>query len=1404
MELRDLGPDGQTALDQALGYLNFSTGTEDASFLANLSLLQGRIAPCEAFGCQTSDETSSGASLAPYQRLIGRLRHRLEEVAGNSAAFQDTEQVRRVLDLLEHQVLPGYRAFHRDLLFHQSDARLFRPYFLGRVCEAILRHQNLWDAPERLVRQVVRELNDYVGYRPVAVLEERALKPYPHEMVRPLPLYVQGAGVESGPYRRVVEQALDFLRQTDPRILRMAHFDPANLHELAIDPRAYDFDHPVNKRPNYHFGLWDPQIVDNHGNYTRFVVQEVTLNALMSRIDSAASEAPHHELEREAAAVLSGTILMASGVSGTGPGAHSSNATLGNLLPGIAAYRDAFYEHLIGKLMKVDPPHAQRLQQEARRLRQPFGAARQHLNGQLTRSRASQLERVRLATLFARMGQPAAAQRQLDAVPVASARMVCQIDCHLAIAKRKIDEGHLAESWNLMRECRELLARGIDCGAILDPWNILGFDGNFSLFPAMENTVHDHRVDELVELVEEIFDTYGRVWSTAAAENDREVGLAVAHELEDFAHWWHQFAAHEVSSIQTPDALELFHATENVARALEQWHQAGEATGDIRFWAPYVEEFDSPKAYAMVVSMLLDRRDSVAARGLLVHWLGQSETVALEQGEDSFHHLALRWLVAALKLSSDQPDGEATAQMQPVTQDDWQRVIKFFDYLEANAGSLWKVPAWDPSGDASQAQGGSNGNGSANGSAGGHDDHRTTSRERGDRDADEELDDDDLDEEDLEDELDDERDPDEDGDDDGCDEDEEGEELFGAAYEGVVYRDSTDDGMEGSVYDGSTTGSEDAWDVMHDHVLRRLAFLNTLSRLRRVAAVAWMLQGESLQDPGPIQEHLQSWAEHAMELHDGLEDLLLRVWRQRLQRPSQDFMSVAEFDRERVIKESLMEHVIAACVEAKQSAFFAAGALGGDTDALSELSSDEQLAIRLLRSALRGRSPQASTPSPSPSSTAWNELRTALRKEPVLYVPLSRGGNPRSIVSIRGRQQLLRTLLNWLPRLGMLTETRALVDIVRQMERNVPAGPGAITEFDDLFEVGFRGLADSIICAQDVNERVDLGPSDESHQHGPSPDSSLECLTESMLVSWLSHSRTLRLSVLEKVKAAGPWQDLVDFVKRFGGDLFTQQFLSLANIRSILYQGVDVWLEQMLQDPPEDEEPRLLQELDSHLSREEATHQLGLVLEAIVENYAEYRDYNSTTTQSDRGDLLYNLLDFLRLLSNYERVVWNLKPVVLVHEQLVRRGREEAATLWRAALADRIAEEADRYQERMAKLQQRYAMRLPTIADRIGERFQRPLVIDRIRALVKPSMEHPEGREFEMLEREALELAREPSGVGFEAPAWLLGLEDEVRRVRRGEHVVDDQQLMEAILPMVTLTIKEVQQQIESWTAKDE
>ena len=103
--------------------------------------------------------------------------------------------------------------------------------------------------------------------------------------------------------------------QTDPDILRLAHFDPEALQELALDPRAYDFNHPVNKRPNYHFGQWDPQHLDTKGRYRRFVVQQVTLDALMRRLIQA-EDIPAEERLLEAAAVLAGTILMASGVCG--------------------------------------------------------------------------------------------------------------------------------------------------------------------------------------------------------------------------------------------------------------------------------------------------------------------------------------------------------------------------------------------------------------------------------------------------------------------------------------------------------------------------------------------------------------------------------------------------------------------------------------------------------------------------------------------------------------------------------------------------------------------------------------------------------------------------------------------------------------------------------------------------------------------------------------------------------------------------------------------------------------------------------------------------------------------------------------------------------------------------------
>jgi hypothetical protein len=240
----------------------------------------------------------------------------------------------------------------------------------------------------------------------------------------------------------------------------------------------------------------------------------------------------------------------------------------------------------------------------------------------------------------------------------------------------------------------------------------------------------------------------------------------------------------------------------------------------------------------------------------------------------------------------------------------------------------------------------------------------------------------------------------------------------------------------------------------------------------------------------------------------------------------------------------------------------------------------------------------------------------------------------------------------------------------------------------------------------------------------------------------------------------------------------------------------------------DEDEFQLVVETGEKISRAEAVKHLSLVIEAVVENYSEYRDYNSTTTQSDRGDLLYTLLDFLRLRVHYDRVAWHLKPVITAHAVLVRRGCHSAAETWRRALAERTGELADTLQARGAELRKKYAMRLPTVTDRLGERFVRPLDIDRVRALIKPAMQALRGRSAAsgasadallLLEREIDELTHEPTGVGLDVPAWLASLEQEVEsQLRLAEHPERSDPLR-LPLEQVKLPCDEVHAQLAGW-----
>jgi len=1322
---------------EILGYLNFSSGAADLRFLANINALYVQL---QAAAPRRGRQKAAAGPI--WQQLGRRLAAEVPKLQQGSEAFRQADQATAVVHLVFDELLPAYRQFHRDLLFHQTDEALFQPFFLGRACEAVLRQGGPWDETGRIVAGAIGLLNDFIGHRPVAVLRSaQKIQPYAHEWVRPIPLFIRGAGLAAGPYQAVVEKALAILAETAPRMLEQAHLNLEWLDELAVDPRAYDFDHPANKRPNYHFGQWDPHQIDNAGRYRRFVLQQVTLDAIVERLQQR-SKTPAAELLFEAGAVLAGTMLMGSGISGWGPGAHDSSTTLATLLPNIAAYRDRFYEELMSH---VGGDSSQRLRDEAEQLHQPFGGARQHLNQQLARRRAMQVQHTHLAQFYAWIGYTDAAMRQVDVVPVASARMSCRIRCLITAAHLKIEHGQLAEACAAIPEVEDLLHRAIECGALVDPWNILGFGGQFGLFAAVENSVHDHRVDELIELVSQIFTLYLRLQKEAAAHGEAEMPVRLSEGMARLAQWWDKYASIEVAEVEGFSGREAVESAEHVADALRAWQAGGEASGDVAFWRQHVDQFRSPKAYALVVESLLERHDYVAAMALLLQWLSQAGEIPLAEQDYSFHDLAIGWMDELLGNEGRDRRRRRVGNPPPSdnVQNRWALARKMLDYLEANAEEYWQVPRFDL--DESVAYAGPP--------------------------------------------------PDVDGDEEEPEDEAEAEsevdELFAAAYEDVTFRDSTDDGFEGEMIEGGRANLSDyELSLESQRIIERLDFLTTIAWLWRMAATAF---GSGDPPPAERQAVFQSWLAQAQLDVRNLSSLLASVERHEIPAPRGTHDSMVEYDHRRALKEQLLEEIIATSVEMDDAVRSLRATIEPAGPAAAEAARWEEPAQRVMRAIFRGDRAAV--------RDAWNPLVVELIQQPVLYVSLARGGSPQKIVASRSLLRVLARLLAYLPRLGLLEQTFQLLETIQAMEQAHSVGPGAITEFDRLFDIGCKGIIRCLTVSAEGwrkagDTEVDMGLVNR-----------VEEAVEAVVRLWHRHSRRVRLSILETVADEERWLTLRRFIETYGAELFTQTFMTLGNLRAILHQGVEQWLGSLLDDPEMAEDPlRLLEDLDRSIERAEAAFWLDVAVEAVVENYSAYVDYNSTTTQSDRGEMLYTLLDFLRLLASYNRIAWNLRPVIVAHDVLVRSGRTQEAEVWRLAVRERTNDVARKHLRQYDQLVKTYGMRLPSVAERMEERFVRPMLVDRLRALVGPSID--ELREgvstpaFTQLEKGIGQLLDEPLGVGFDSPRWLEALEDEVEDYRSGPSEEQDPIDPRLAVPEVRLSKQQLKAEIDNIRAR--
>lgn len=1483
-----------------IGFFNFATGTEelDPNVMRKWNELY------ESFEARGSVEI--------WRDVLDAVDERIRELSAVEPAFQDSERAKRVLTIVRDS-LKEYREFHQDTLFKIDDAYLFNAYFLARVSRAAL----LYESTERPTAKVVEAVSDYLGYRPIPVLEGgEKHEPNLHEWIAPLSLYYEGAGVAVGPYRKVIEKTLEIIGVTDYDILFDASFDMSKLRELAVDPRPYDFDHPVNRRLNYSFGYWDDRSVDNDGYFRRFIIHRTVLDAIVSRIEEAGDDSALQErYVYEAAAVLAGTMLMGSGACGGRFQQFDASTQVSSLADKIAVYRDAFYD----RLLRIAPTSFRaQLEQEEKSLHQPFAKSRQFLNRKLALTRADQMQRFNLARVYARMGYFDASRRQAEIIETVASRFLSKIDCELTRAHLLTDQGKLDEAAALLPEIEKLLRRGIDCGAFPDLWSILAFDAEYSLFPPTDYSAHDHRIDGMIDLLNDLFDLYSRLQKEAAATGRDELRFDLLDQMSDLASWWDQFGSCEIDSVEGFSGQEAWESSSRVSTALAAWYRNGAAVGNIKFWSQYVENFHSPKAFASLGSALLDRGDFISCASLLYYWLDLSDhsvKTPLVEDEYSFNSLAYWWLSDFWNPASKTPKSPSRKRVLVSPEkvwtfeeyeERWDRTTRFIAGIEANAGDYWKVPTLELSPEkfrkkivfntnnpllaefsrrlilATKQKKNADGsvrylvNASLRDAARVFDadnlpsvkaletfynenrksfpgfitfevfleifigavnvrsaklqeynfrldSEKTKSRQRADLDKairrrlensspDEKsqelwnamlkelgLSDSDPQQETVrkmldklggepksessvyipnfsselnDDDSDDESSAEDDDFDDLPDEESTitgGDPTFSAAYEGVSYHDSADDGTDGSTASGGEgrrdarrdlEGEQREFATETDRITGRLGFLTTVAKLWKFAALkSPLVNYNSRMDEkrsSDVREIVGGWLNQAIKVQNEMFELLDKTSRYVVPKSSGTSESLVDYDQLRGAKEILLDATVSAIVDLDDTILILKAILRVENAESYEkkwkTTALQTMSAIFRRDAIRVRS-------------LWPGLIAELKKETLLYIPTARGGDARAIVEARRLQQLVARFLDLVPKLGLYKETFQLVECARVMEQITLSAPGSITEYDRLVETTLRAITDSLA------ESSEIWNEEPSERHNSLVDL-MRTAVEVVLLSWGKHSSKIRISTVESIEVNNAWNQLREFIKVYGADLFTQQFLSFRSLRAILHQGTANFLTTLIEMKRNDEELESGELLVNDIINKKcgfdaAAMLLEVVLECVAENYSEYVDFNSTTALSDNGSNLYIFIDFLRLLIKYERTSWNLKPVYWSHDALTRAGRVESAGRWIQRVTKLTQSVADDLKKRYDNLCEKYGVWMLSIQGRLDERFIRPLEVAQMCGLVFDAISavREQGEDnsvFHELEAMIDKFAKQPQCKGFEIPDWLNELQEEV------------------------------------------
>src|SRR5262249_21420667 len=129
---------------------------------------------------------------------------------------------------------------------------------------------------------------------------------------------------------------------------------------------------------------------------------------------------------------------------------------------------------------------------------------------------------------------------------------------------------------------------------------------------------------------------------------------------------------------------------------------------------------------------------------------------------------------------------------------------------------------------------------------------------------------------------------------------------------------------------------------------------------------------------------------------------------------------------------------------------------------------------------------------------------------------------------------------------------------------------------------------------------------------------------------------------------------------------------------------------------------------------------------------------------------------------------------------------------------------AKSFLQKLKRLEKQYGMRLPGVSDRLSERFVKPLLLDRILALVRPALRDAQAdvdsTSFARLRSESEEYLTTTLGSALEPQPWLQALEEEVQQAEAEAGATAESA---AVAPVqaarVSIELDELRQQLIIW-----